>query len=78
MNKPRMLKFIVPNRTGHEVKEFDMSVRSDAAKAQRMFYNLQRQGKMLVGVGEAGGKFISGEFDPNAKEYIVTARLQGG
>jgi hypothetical protein len=78
MNKPRMLKFIVPDNTGHTVKEFDMNVKSEAAKAQRMFNELRSQGKLLVGTGETGGKFISGEFDPNATEYIVTTRLQGG
>jgi hypothetical protein len=72
------MTFRILNGNGDEVQVYDMTSVEAAKAAQLHFYELVKSGKMMIAVPPSGDKFISSEFDPAVKEYIVGMRLAGG
>lgn len=72
------MKFTFLDESGHTVKEYDMSAKKEARLAAKQFNKALNEGGMLIGTDKEGNKFMAGEFDPQAVEYVVGKRLVGG
>ena len=72
------MKFVVMDRTGESVLEYDMTVEKEAELAAKQFNTFLSQGNQIIGIMPTEEKFMSSQFEPEVVTYVIGKPLVGG